>query len=74
MEQTWTGERITRFVEALTLFKIGYSWGGTTSLVMTYPPLPRKERHYDGRLVRLNVGLEEVQDLIADLEVALSRA
>ena len=29
-------ERIVKFVEALKLFKIGYSWGGVTSLVMAY--------------------------------------
>lgn len=74
MDSSWNAERIARFVEALSLFKIGYSWGGTTSLVMAYPPLPRTRRHYDGRIVRLNVGLEDTSELIADLDDALARA
>ena len=71
MKESWPAERIADFVESLSLFKIGYSWGGTTSLIMTYPPLSREQRHYDGRLIRLNIGLEDTQELIADLETAI---
>jgi cystathionine beta-lyase len=69
----WDEARMTRFVEALRLFRIGFSWGGTASLVMAYPSLPRA-RGYGGQLVRLNVGLEEHTDLISDLEQALAGA
>ncbi len=62
---------VARFVDALRLFKIGYSWGGVNSLVMAYPPIRRRSRDYGRRLVRLNIGLEEPKDLIADLESAL---
>ena len=62
-----------RFVDSLKLFKIGYSWGGVTSLVMAYESLGRSNRNYGRQLVRLNIGLEEPQDLIADLEQALLR-
>lgn len=64
-------ERIAAFVDALTLFRKGFSWGGTTSLVMLYPQLKRPHRDYGGSLVRLNIGLEDSADLIADLERAL---
>jgi cystathionine beta-lyase len=70
----WDVDRITAFVEALKLFRIGYSWGGVTSLVMAYPPLPRRVRDYGGRLVRLNVGLEEAEDLVDDLRQAIEYA
>lgn len=70
----WGTDRVTRFVEALQLFRLGFSWGGTHSLAMAYPPLPRVQRGYDGRIVRLNVGLEEASDLIADLQQALEQA
>jgi cystathionine beta-lyase len=70
----WDRDRIVRFVESLELFKIGFSWGGVTSLVMAYPHLFRRERHYDNRIVRLNVGLEEPDDLIADLTRAFERS
>jgi cystathionine beta-lyase len=73
-EASWPRDTIERFVESLALFRIGYSWGGVTSLAMMYPPLRRAERHYDGRIVRLNIGLEERRDLIADLGAALERA
>lgn len=63
-EPAWSRARIERFVESLQLFRIGYSWGGVASLAMIYPPRARAERHYDGRLVRLNIGLEEPADLI----------
>jgi cystathionine beta-lyase len=59
------------FIDRLTLFRKGYSWGGTASLAMIFPQLQRPNRSYDGRLVRLNIGLEEPEDLIEDLARAL---
>lgn len=70
LQENWDRARIERFVESLELFKIGFSWGGATSLVMAYPHLFRRARHYDNRIVRLNVGLEEPADLIRDLSQA----
>jgi cysteine-S-conjugate beta-lyase len=70
----WTPDRIMRFVDALKLYKIGYSWGGVTSLVMAYESLGRQNRNYGRQLVRLNIGLEESQDLINDLEQAMTLA
>jgi cystathionine beta-lyase len=70
---SWSTERIVKFVEALRLFKIGYSWGGVTSLVMAYESLGRANRNYGRHLVRLNIGLEETEDLIADLDQALAK-
>lgn len=68
-------DAIVAFVDALTLFKIGYSWGGVTSLAL--PCLDLHRMHgpsYEGRLVRFNIGLEDVDDLIQDLDQALHRA
>jgi cystathionine beta-lyase len=68
----FTGKQVRTFVDALALFKIGFSWGGVTSLAAAYdlrtaqPP----SRH-GNRLVRFSVGLEECCDLQADLEQAL---
>jgi cystathionine beta-lyase len=70
----WSPKRIMRFVDALRLFKIGYSWGGVTSLVMAYESLGRAHRNYGRQLVRLNIGLEEPQDLVNDLEQAMKHA
>jgi cystathionine beta-lyase len=65
----------TRFIEALELFGIGYSWGGYESLVV--PADPERLRtatdwKAEGPLVRLHIGLEDPEDLIEDLAAALS--
>src|SRR5271166_3701170 len=61
-------------VEGLDLFGIGASWGGFESLALpTTGFLTRTagSGKFDGPLVRLHVGLEDVADLIADLEQGL---
>jgi cysteine-S-conjugate beta-lyase len=67
-----TQEQVYAFVDALKLFRIGYSWGGVASLAVAYHigRMPGRPA-YDHRIVRLNVGLEATSDLIADLEQAL---
>jgi len=62
-----------RFVDSLELFKIGYSWGGPHSLCVPYRmTLMRQYWSQPGQLVRFNIGLEDPQDLITDIEHALS--
>ena len=63
-------ESIIRFIDELKLFKLGFSWGGVTSLVMRYEALDRSTQVPAKRIVRFNVGLEAVSDLIADLTSA----
>jgi cystathionine beta-lyase len=70
----WDWSTTERFVEALTLFPIGYSWGGVVSLVMAYKDFPRPSPDEGNRLVRFNIGLEDPADLIADIEQALNQA
>ena len=63
------------FLEALSLFGLGYSWGGFESLI-TYetpqlafreaPPVP------EGPLLRIHIGLEDPKELIADLKTGLA--
>jgi cystathionine beta-lyase len=65
-------ESIIRFIDRLKLFKLGFSWGGVTSLVMRYEALERTMQVPAERIVRFNVGLEAVSDLIADLTSAWS--
>ncbi|MGE5333294.1 MAG: PLP-dependent transferase, partial [Nitrososphaerota archaeon] len=70
--QDITQDAIVRCIDSLRLFKIGYSWGGVTSLAMPCFTLQRKTRPYGSRLVRFNIGLEAVDDLLADLEQGFS--
>ena len=69
----YSKEQVLEFIDALQLFKIGYSWGGVTSLVMTYDLQSPKRPAYGSRLVRLYTGLEAIEDLVADVEQALAR-
>jgi cystathionine beta-lyase len=66
----------TRLIDGLELFGIGYSWGGYESLAV--PVDPEKLRtatrwQAEGPLVRLHIGLEDPDDLIADLGRGLAR-
>ncbi len=60
-----------RFVDALQVFHIGYSWGGPESLALAFE-MPANRTLHTGRgpLIRLAIGLEDPQDLKADLENA----
>ncbi len=61
-----------RFIDGLRLFKIGFSWGGSNSLCVPYRIQAMRSNWQDtGQLVRLNIGLEDPDDLIADIEQAL---
>lgn len=66
-------ESVVTFIESLSLFHIGLSWGGINSLAVVYPDVERPGKDYKGRLVRLNIGLETTEDLINDLQQAFSR-
>lgn len=64
-----------QFIDALTLFGLGTSWGGFESLVM--PAIPHhlralKVQPDEGRLVRLHIGMEDPEDLCDDLARALA--
>ena len=57
------------------MFGIGYSWGGFESLAVpadTDQLRTAAHRDYPGPLVRLHIGLEDPDDLIADLGAALA--
>ena len=63
------------FLDALTLFGIGESWGGFESLAVPFDCTPiRTARPWapGGPTVRFHVGLEDVSDLLADLEVGFA--
>lgn len=67
-------EKVIAFVNALRLFEIGYSWGGVASLAVAYDFTGFKGRpEYGHRIVRLHIGLENCDDLLADLEQAMEK-
>ena len=72
-------EQVVPFVEALEIFTLAESLGGVESLIevpaiMTHASIPKENREAVGikdGLIRLSVGIEAVEDLLADLEKGL---
>ena len=67
---------VRKFVNSLKLFGYGYSWGGFESLVLHQEFRETGNRRYmnlakNEHLVRLHIGLEDPNDLIADIKQAL---
>jgi cysteine-S-conjugate beta-lyase len=72
----YSAVQVHAFVDALRLFKIGYSWAGPVSLVVPYELAAMREPGggLHGTLVRFSIGFEGVADLRADIEQALQSA
>ena len=71
-DERFSSAQVDAFVDALKLFKIGFSWAGPVSLVVPYDlGMLRPGAAPRGTLVRFSLGLEAVGDLIADSEQAL---
>ncbi|MFS1417411.1 cystathionine beta-lyase [Vibrio splendidus] len=69
----------TALLDGMTHFSMGYSWGGFESLILANEPnsfdslRTVANPNFTGTLVRVHIGLEDVDDLIADLEAGLKR-
>jgi cystathionine gamma-lyase len=71
----------TKLMESVELFALAESLGGVESLInhpasMTHASIPKEERIKNGlvdSLIRLSIGVEDAEDLIADLEQALTK-
>ncbi|MCY9843311.1 cystathionine beta-lyase [Vibrio caribbeanicus] len=67
------------FLDTLQHFSMGYSWGGFESLVLANEPKSFNSLrtianpNFKGTLIRLHIGLEDVDDLIADLTAAFEK-
>jgi len=65
---------VEAFLDALELFGLGFSWGGFESLALIADPqfdVRKAKPVFAGPVVRLNIGLEDPADLIADLRQGL---
>ncbi|MEG3221131.1 cystathionine beta-lyase [Vibrio gigantis] len=69
----------TALLDGMTHFSMGYSWGGFESLILANEPSSFDSLrtvanpNFKGTLIRVHIGLEDVDDLIADLEAGLER-
>ncbi|NRA60856.1 MAG: cystathionine beta-lyase [Psychrobium sp.] len=68
---------IVRLLDGMRHFKMGFSWGGFESLILKVNGLDRlrtaKPWTETGTVIRLHIGLEDVDDLIEDLAAGLAR-
>jgi len=68
---------LNALLDGMEHFKMGYSWGGFESLILGNTNVGNlrtaTEWNYQYPLIRLHVGLEDVDDLIADLEEGFAR-
>ncbi len=71
-DERYSEAQTDRFIDSLKLFGIGYSWGGAHSLCVPYRIASQRRNWTEkGQLLRFNIGLEDADDLIADIEQAL---
>ncbi|MGC7559521.1 cystathionine beta-lyase [Pasteurella sp. PK-2025] len=79
LHQKLTQDQLERFMNHFQLFSMAYSWGGFESLILYNQPeeiariRPNIERKLTGTLIRVHIGLEDTQDLIADLKAGFER-
>ncbi|OBW95399.1 cystathionine beta-lyase [Gallibacterium salpingitidis] len=72
-------QQVAAFLDHFKLFTMAYSWGGYESLILINQPeeiariRPNIQRKLTGSLVRIHVGLEDPEDLIADLAAGFAR-
>ena len=71
--------QLSDFLDNMTHFSMAYSWGGFESLILANQPedlvkiRPVSGVDFTGTLIRLHIGLEDPDDLIADLAAGLDR-
>ncbi len=76
LNQTYSHAQLSAMLDAMSLFMIGVSWGGYESLVIPFDPSAIRTAStwpHKGSCLRFYVGLEDAEDLIADLEAAFKR-
>ncbi|MFZ7136706.1 cystathionine beta-lyase [Avibacterium avium] len=79
LNEKLTQEQLERFMDHFELFSMAYSWGGFESLILYNQPeeiakiRPNIARKLTGTLIRVHIGFEEVEDLIADLKAGFER-
>ena len=79
LKKRLSDEQMSVFLDNFTLFHMAYSWGGFESLILANQPeelneiRPVSNVDFTGTLVRVHIGLENVDDLIADLDAGFAR-
>ncbi len=73
-KKDYTTEELALFINKLNLFGLGYSWGGYKSLLTAARQRRTTPSRFSGKtVIRLNIGLEDPEDLMLDLDKGLSQ-
>jgi cystathionine beta-lyase len=73
LRQEYRSEVLGEFLHSLSLFKMGFSWGGYKSLITAGVPGRNLAGRYQGQtIIRLHIGLEDPDDLLEDLRRGLA--
>ncbi|HAS0824044.1 TPA: cystathionine beta-lyase [Enterobacter cloacae subsp. cloacae] len=79
LKKRLNNDELASYLDNFTLFSMAYSWGGFESLILPNQPeqiaalRPGGEVDFSGTLIRLHIGLENADDLIADLAAGFAR-
>ncbi|KNC91352.1 cystathionine beta-lyase [Trabulsiella odontotermitis] len=79
LKKRLTDAELSAYLDPFELFSMAFSWGGFESLILANQPeqiahmRPGGEVDFSGTLVRVHIGLENVDDLIADLAAGFNR-
>ena len=79
LKQKLTQQQLEIFMNHFELFTMAYSWGGFESLILYNQPeevakiRPNIQRKLEGTLIRVHIGLENIDDLIEDLSLGFKR-
>ncbi len=79
LKKRLNNDELASYLDNFTLFSMAYSWGGFESLILANQPeqiaalRPGGDVDFSGTLIRLHIGLENVDDLIADLAAGFER-
>ncbi|MCK6949890.1 cystathionine beta-lyase [Enterobacter roggenkampii] len=79
LKKRLNNDELASYLDNFSLFSMAYSWGGFESLILANQPeqiaalRPGGDVDFSGILIRLHIGLENVDDLIADLAAGFER-
>ncbi len=77
LDRKYSNESLARMLDKLHYYGMGYSWGGYESLILPVDPTnartATKWAYSNKTCIRINVGLEDIEDLKEDLEAGFKR-
>ena len=75
LKKQYEKDQVAKMLDNMSIFKMGYSWGGFESLIVPYDTKPPRSANpwTDGQLIRIHAGLEAIEDMIEDFSEGFVR-